>query len=907
MGMTTLKIDTLLGRQEETGDKGPLLLASVQGTEGISIPYAYDVTMYRRISDGDIDPRRMIDTNVTIHMRGSTGAYTARRGVFQTFEKDGTNLQPDERQWQRFFRVFRARIVPSFKMMDFEIRYRVFEDMTVLGIMKEVMDGFSNNTNFSSYVQSLQPDNEKYPKIPYCVQFGESSMTFLSRLMSQFNIWYVFDHGQSEQMSLAAHERMVLGADPAAPIKCLDADMEIVLTGPDVDGISGFQRCFAPPRKRVWVSDFNMLDPTSTPRGSAPADPNYDMLGRENDDGSGYEREVFPAQWNKPTGTADAMNSQAGDRVQDEETNAFTVQGMTKNPNFVAGRKFTIVKDDTKANILGPGVPDTGEYLITLMTFSAFENTYGHYWEHDIWFWVFSPIRWVFSIFRSNNSDQALYFDGTAALASGGLTNWVQNQALTHASDPPPSTPPNPYQMKFGDTFLAGMDSSFVSALAQLYLVNAPKEIIARHADGYSNAFIAVPWDAKTYKILPGPDGAKPRAYGPHLGVVIGPEGKKDVALGGKTDIYADGLGRVRVRFPWQRTVPMPNGLADDPEMDATDPMNSGRRACWVPVSEGWSGRGFGTQFLPRIGQEVIVSFLDGDPERPIITGRRYNADSGYSNIPFPPGQVDGEIFNNGDWDHPAPLDFRFNGLKTASTPNTGGGKSRYHLMRFDDTYNCEQLLLRSQGRLDVTAFAHSFETTYGDKNVTAVQGTDKDGNKFGGNIYTTVGADYQLHVGANRYEQVDKDYELTVKGDVRLDLEKGLTAVVKGDVSIGLNSLTIEATEKITLKVGSSFIVIDHCAVYINGPSMIYENSGGSPDSAASATLKNVANATLAEPGDKWNARLTECGAGGSGGGGHGVGGGPPTHTASPTPAPTCDAVVNGVSCDFLSGGNSP
>jgi hypothetical protein len=133
------------------------------------------------------------------------------------------------------------------------------------------------------------------------------------------------------------------------------------------------------------------------------------------------------------------------------------------------------------------------------------------------------------------------------------------------------------------------------------------------------------------------------------------------VALGGKTDICADGLGRVRVRFPWQRTVPMPNGLADDPERDATDPMNSDRRACWVPVSEGWSGRGFGTQFLPRIGQEVIVSFLDGDPERPIITGRRYNADSGHSNIPFSSGQVDGEIFNNGDWDHPAPSDFRFN------------------------------------------------------------------------------------------------------------------------------------------------------------------------------------------------------------------------------------------------------
>ena len=90
----------------------------------------------------------------------------------------------------------------------------------------------------------------------------------------------------------------------------------------------------------------------------------------------------------------------------------------------------------------------------------------------------------------------------------------------------------------------------------QVYLVSGPKDIIADHNDAFSNAFIAIPWDGSSYKIVPGPDGTKPRAYGPHLAIIIGPEGKKDVSLGGSTDIYADGLGRVRVRFPWQRVVP---------------------------------------------------------------------------------------------------------------------------------------------------------------------------------------------------------------------------------------------------------------------------------------------------------------------------------------------------------------
>ena len=98
---TTLKIDTKLGRQAETGDEGPLLLAMVQGIEGVSMPYAYDVTMYRHIKDGDLNPREMINTKVAIHMRGKTDNYTSRRGVFQTFEKDGTNKRTFEKGTHR--------------------------------------------------------------------------------------------------------------------------------------------------------------------------------------------------------------------------------------------------------------------------------------------------------------------------------------------------------------------------------------------------------------------------------------------------------------------------------------------------------------------------------------------------------------------------------------------------------------------------------------------------------------------------------------------------------------------------------------------------------------------------------------------------------------------------------------
>ena len=74
-----------------------------------------------------------------------------------------------------------------------------------------------------------------------------------------------------------------------------------------------------------------------------------------------------------------------------------------------------------------------------------------------------------------------------------------------------------------------------------------------------------------------------------------------------------------------------------------------GDHACWVRVVEGWAGRHYGTQFLPRIGQEVIVDFLDGDPDRPIITGRVYNADRGTTNLPFTKSEVDLDMVEQED------------------------------------------------------------------------------------------------------------------------------------------------------------------------------------------------------------------------------------------------------------------
>ena len=191
LGETTLTISTILGRQELTGDRGPFLLASVQGIEGISMPFSYDLTLYRDMNSEDIDPSTLINTGAKIGIRRGDKKFVTRCGVFAMFEKIGTTEKSNNAQTD--FSVYRAQLVPAIKMLDYEHVFRVFEDMAVMDIVREVLDGFPN-INPSNYLIPRFAARDQFPKIDYCVQFNESSFAFISRLLAEFGIWYVFEH-----------------------------------------------------------------------------------------------------------------------------------------------------------------------------------------------------------------------------------------------------------------------------------------------------------------------------------------------------------------------------------------------------------------------------------------------------------------------------------------------------------------------------------------------------------------------------------------------------------------------------------------------------------------------------------------------------------------------------------------
>jgi type VI secretion system secreted protein VgrG len=346
------------------------------------------------------------------------------------------------------------------------------------------------------------------------------------------------------------------------------------------------------------------------------------------------------------------------------------------------------------------------------------------------------------------------------------------------------------------------------------------------YAPTYGNSFVCFPSANAWQDQLSIP---RPRMHGVYSATVIGPEGD---------DIFTDKFCRVKVLFPWDR------------RKDSTADLS-----VWLRVIQPWAGDNWGWQFIPRVGSEVAVAFMDGDVDRPVVVGGLYNGNA------MPPFTLTDQK--------------TLSGIETRSTPmpkdakGNPTGKAGYHLLRFDDHYGNEQFLLRSQARMDVTAKSSLYETVgVGNKHVTVISGYDKTTNTtVDGSSFVTIGTPHfgvppygnsDLHIGGSRFEQVDGTdygYQLTVKKDMQLDVEQNFGGIVKGNLSLNASSIVLEASQKITLKVGSSTVVLNSSGVYLDG-TMVYNQCNGPADSTSDLTFQNVVDATHADAGEPANAR---------------------------------------------------
>jgi type VI secretion system secreted protein VgrG len=277
---------------------------------------------------------------------------------------------------------------------------------------------------------------------------------------------------------------------------------------------------------------------------------------------------------------------------------------------------------------------------------------------------------------------------------------------------------------------------------------------------GYSNTFTCIP-----AKVTFRPERTTPRplVQGPQTAVVVGPSGQ---------EVYTDKYGRIKVHFFWDRA-----SQADE---------NS---SCWVRVAELWAGKQWGTVFHPRIGQEVVVEFLEGDPDRPLITGRVYN------NEQMPP--------------YALPDNQTQSGVKSRSTKN--GSADNFSELRFEDKKGSEEVYFHAEKDFkrvvenndtlkvgsDQADDGSQTVTIWKDRSVTIAKGKDS----------------LEVQEG-DRLVKIDKGkHTLTVKDDRTVTVESGadIHEVKEGDCTVkvdkGNHTLTVKGDHTVTVKEGKEVL----------------------------------------------------------------------------------------------------
>ncbi len=345
----------------------------------------------------------------------------------------------------------------------------------------------------------------------------------------------------------------------------------------------------------------------------------------------------------------------------------------------------------------------------------------------------------------------------------------------------------------------------------------------------YTNHFTCIPFAVpyRPQRLTP-----KPLVQGLQTAVVVGPAGE---------EIYPDKYGRVKVQFFWDRL-----GKKDE---------NS---SCWVRVSQPWGGKNWGAINIPRIGQEVIVEFLEGDPDRPIITGRVYNDEQ------MPP--------------YALPDNMTRTTFMSRSTK--GGGSANFNELRFEDKKGSEQIFLNAEKDMDHRVENQSREYIGNDRslivhaNQRELVDADKHGHvkgahfeKIDGDMSLQVGAKQMEKIGADKSIEVDGDHKEKIVGNVSLQVGQDQKEQVGGNVSLqvgqsrnekigmthameagqtihlkGGMTVIIEAGMQLSLKAAGGFVDIGPAGVTIQG-TMVLINSGGAAGSGPGASPQSPAN----------------------------------------------------------------
>jgi type VI secretion system secreted protein VgrG len=316
----------------------------------------------------------------------------------------------------------------------------------------------------------------------------------------------------------------------------------------------------------------------------------------------------------------------------------------------------------------------------------------------------------------------------------------------------------------------------------------------------YTNRFEAIP---ASVPFRPPRLARKPAIHGTQTAVVVGKSGE---------EIFTDKYGRVKVQFFWDR-----EGVMDE---------NS---SCWIRVAQGWAGKGWGVIHIPRIGQEVVVSFLEGDPDRPLITGSVYNADQ---TVPYA-----------------LPDEHTKSSLKSMSSKGGGG----FNEIRFEDKKDSEEIFIHAQKDIDIRVVKDRLEWIGQDRHLMVVRDKLEDVQRdshtnIARDQVTKFGRDHHLEIAGKEAIKITGSHSLSVTGDVIEEFKANHSSQVTQNLYLKAMQVVIEASTGLTLKVGSNFITIDMSGIAIKGMPMVQINSAGAALSGSAGSLVSPLSPTAAK-----------------------------------------------------------
>ncbi|MBU0726572.1 MAG: type VI secretion system tip protein VgrG [Alphaproteobacteria bacterium] len=264
----------------------------------------------------------------------------------------------------------------------------------------------------------------------------------------------------------------------------------------------------------------------------------------------------------------------------------------------------------------------------------------------------------------------------------------------------------------------------------------------------YHNRFEALPADTQ---IRPRPVTPRPRIAGLQTAKVVGKQGE---------EIWTDKYGRIKLQFPWDR-----QGKSDE---------NS---SCWVRVVQGWAGKGWGHLFVPRIGMEVMVAFVDGDPDRPLVVGALYNAEQ---TVPatLPGDQTKGMV-------------------KTNSSKGGGG----FNQLLLDDAKDKELIYLHAQKDMTLDVLNNRTATVTQDEKLTVSKG-DRTIEVSAGKETHSVKQTRDVTVTGKETHTNKADFDQTVDGNMSLTVKGNYSLTVQG-------SITIKATGAVTIESSAGAVTV--------------------------------------------------------------------------------------------------